>query len=45
MGRALEAVPEAALADEGELDEGQAVKLLKGLHEGVQATEKILLQV
>lgn len=45
MGRALEAVPGAALAADGGIDKEQAVKLLKGLHEGVQATEKILLQV
>jgi len=38
-------VPGAALSNEGEIDREQAVKLLKALHEGVQATEKILLQV
>jgi len=45
LQRAMESVPADVLAESGALDVEKAVKLLKGLQEGVQLTNGVLLQV
>lgn len=45
LERAAGAVPGKVLTGEEEVERDRALALLKGLHEGVQLTERILLQV
>lgn len=45
LQRAADSVPPEVLAEGAEVDKERALQLLKGLLEGVQITNKVLLQV
>jgi hypothetical protein len=45
MDRACSSVPAAAVQDPDSIDKDKAVSLLKGLQQGVDITQKVLLKV